>query len=65
MKKNPQTLIDASKEVGIEVTVEKTNYMLICHHHNARTHNDIKTVIRVFENMAQFKYLGMSVMNQN
>jgi hypothetical protein len=28
VKKNTQTLIDASKEVGLEVNVEKTKYTL-------------------------------------
>jgi hypothetical protein len=32
IKKNTQTLIDASKEVGLEVNSEKTNYVsLSCH----------------------------------
>jgi hypothetical protein len=32
MKKNTQTLTDASKEVGLEVNTEKTKYMfLFCH----------------------------------
>jgi hypothetical protein len=29
MNKNTQTLIDASKEDGLEVKVEKTKYMLV------------------------------------
>jgi hypothetical protein len=29
IKKNTETLIDASKEVGIEINVEKTKYMLL------------------------------------
>jgi hypothetical protein len=29
INKNTQTLIDASKEVGLEVNVEKTKYMLL------------------------------------
>jgi hypothetical protein len=35
MKKNMETLIDASKEVGLEVNTEKTKYMLLSHHQNA------------------------------
>jgi hypothetical protein len=34
IKKNPQNLIDASKEVGIEVKAEKTTYMLLSRHQN-------------------------------
>jgi hypothetical protein len=33
IKKNTDTLIDASKEVGLEIKVQKTKYMLLCHHH--------------------------------
>jgi hypothetical protein len=29
INENTETLIDASKEVGLEVNVEKTNYMLV------------------------------------
>jgi hypothetical protein len=29
IKKNTQTLIDAGKEVGLEVNTEKTKYMLL------------------------------------
>jgi hypothetical protein len=32
IKKNTETLIDASKEVGLEMNKEKTKYMLLSHH---------------------------------
>jgi hypothetical protein len=32
IKKNTQTLIDASKEVGLEVNTEKSKYMLLSSH---------------------------------
>jgi hypothetical protein len=35
IKKNTQTLIAASKEVGLEVNTEKTKYMLLSRHQNA------------------------------
>jgi hypothetical protein len=31
IKKNPESLIDASKEAGWEINVEKTKYMLLPH----------------------------------
>jgi hypothetical protein len=34
IKKNTQTLIDASNEVGLEVNTEKTKYMLLSRHQN-------------------------------
>jgi hypothetical protein len=33
---NIETLIDASKEVGLEVNAEETKYMLLFHYQNAR-----------------------------
>jgi hypothetical protein len=30
IKKNTETLIDVSKEVGLEINVDKTKYMLLC-----------------------------------
>jgi hypothetical protein len=34
IKKSIETLIDASKEVGLEINIEKTKYMLLSHHRN-------------------------------
>jgi hypothetical protein len=42
IKKNPETLIDVSKEVGLEVNAKKTKYMLLSHHQNAGQNQDIK-----------------------
>jgi hypothetical protein len=48
-----ETLIDSSKEVGLEVNIEETKYMLMSHHQNSGHENRNK----LFENMSQFKYL--------
>jgi hypothetical protein len=42
IKENTETLIDASKEVGLEVNTEKTKYMLLSRHQNAGQNHDIK-----------------------
>jgi hypothetical protein len=42
IKKNTETLIDASKEVFLEINVEKTKYMLSSHHRNVGGNRDIK-----------------------
>jgi hypothetical protein len=41
-KKNMETIIDASKEVGLEINVEKTKYMLLSRHQNAGQNCNIK-----------------------
>jgi hypothetical protein len=43
MKKNTGTLINASKEVRPEENAEKTKYMLLSHHQNARENHVIRT----------------------
>jgi hypothetical protein len=59
-----ETSTAAHKEVGPEVHAEKTTYMLTVHHQNAGQNHDIKAN-RSFKNVVQFKYLGMTVTNQN
>jgi hypothetical protein len=62
IKKNTETLIDANKEVSIEVSAEKTNYMLLSPDQNAGQNHDKMIINRSFENVAQFK---PTVTNQN
>jgi hypothetical protein len=42
IRKNTETSVDASKEVGLEVDAEKTKYMLLSRHQNAGQNNDMK-----------------------
>jgi hypothetical protein len=65
VKKNTETLIDAIKEVDLEINAEKTKYMLLSCHQNVDQIRDIKMANRSFENMSQFKYLGTTITNQN
>jgi sorting nexin-29 len=65
IKKNTETLIDASKQVGLEINIEKTKYMSLSGHQNVGQNQHIKIANRPFENVSQFKYLGMAVTNQN
>jgi hypothetical protein len=46
IKKNIETLIDASKEVDLEVKAEKIKYMLLSRHQKAGQDNDIKRANR-------------------
>jgi hypothetical protein len=63
IKKNTETLINANKDVGLEANAEKTKNMLLSHHQNAGQNHDMKIAYRYFENVAQFRYLGMTVTN--
>jgi hypothetical protein len=65
LKKNTDTLIDAKKEAGLEINIEKTKYVLLSHQQNAFQNWDIRIANRSFENVSQFKYLVTTVTNQN
>jgi hypothetical protein len=65
IKKNTETLIDDTEEVGLEVNAEKTKYMLLSRRQNAGQNHNMKIGNRSFENVAQFKYFGTTVTNQN
>jgi hypothetical protein len=42
IQKNSETLIDASKEVGLEMNVGKTKYMLLYCHQNGDDSNKLR-----------------------
>jgi hypothetical protein len=62
------TLIDAGREVTlemkIEMNLERTKYMLPTSRQNTIKIRMLKKENRLFENVSQFKYLGMTVSNQ-
>jgi hypothetical protein len=55
--------MNASKEVGLEINVEKTKHMLVSCPQNSR--HDIKIANGLFKNVSQFRYFGAKVTNQN
>jgi hypothetical protein len=52
IQKNTKALLDASKEVGLEVNPEKTKYMLMSCCQKAGQRHSIKLVNRSFEDVA-------------
>jgi hypothetical protein len=64
IKKDVETVIDDSKEIGLEVNAKKPKYMLLSRHQNAGQNHDINIANRSFEKVAQFKHLGTAVRNQ-
>jgi hypothetical protein len=63
IKKNTETLVDASKEVGLEINVDKNKYMLLSRHQNVGQNRDTKIANRSLEKVSQFKYLWTTVTN--
>jgi hypothetical protein len=50
---------------GLEINAEKTQYMIMSRHPNPGQNQNIRTANESFENVAKFKYLGMTLTNQN
>jgi hypothetical protein len=52
-------VLDASKEVGLEVNAEKTKYMFMSYHQTTGQNHYIKVPAanKFFENVAKLKYL--------
>jgi sorting nexin-29 len=63
--KNTKALLDASKEVGQEVNLEKTKYMLISRSQKTGQNYSIKIANRSFEDVAKFRYLGTTLTDQD
>jgi hypothetical protein len=56
IQKNTEALLDASKEVGVEVNIEKTKLSLMSRKKGGQDHS-IKIGNRSFEGVANLKYL--------
>jgi hypothetical protein len=58
VKKITEALSDASKEGGLEVTAEKTMYMLLSRHQNATQNHHIQIANIYFGNVAKVQIFG-------
>jgi hypothetical protein len=65
MKEKTEALLDASKEVGLEVNPEKTRYMLMSHSQKIGLTHSIKIGNMSFEDVAKFKCLGATLTDQD
>jgi hypothetical protein len=64
IQKNTEALLDADKEVGLQVNSEKTKYMLMSRKKTGQKHT-LKIANRSFEGVEKFKYLGTTLTDQN
>jgi sorting nexin-29 len=65
IKENKGILLEASRDTGLEINAEKTKYMIMSCHPNSGQNHNTRTANEMFENVAKFKYLGMTLTNKN
>jgi hypothetical protein len=65
IRKNAEAVLDARKEIGLEVNSEKTKCIFMSHHQTAGQSNYIRVANNSFEKVAKLKYLGSKLMDQN
>jgi hypothetical protein len=65
IKKNTDTLLEATGVVVIEVNSEKTKYIVMSCHQNAGKNHNLLISNKSFENVVKSKYFRTAVTNHN
>jgi len=65
LKEKAETLVTATREIGLEVNADKTKYMGVSRDENAGRNHSLRTDNGTFEKVEEFNYLGKTSTNQN
>jgi hypothetical protein len=65
VKEKGEALVVATKEIGLEVNADKTMYMVMSRDRNAGRGHSLKIDNSSIEKVEEFKYLGMTLTDQN
>jgi len=65
LKGNAEALVAATREIGLEVSGDKTKYMVMSRSQNAGRIHSVRTDNSTFERVEEFKYMGTTLTNQN
>ena len=65
LKENAEALVAATREIGLEVSADKTKHMFMSRDQNAGRIHSVRIDNITFEKLEEFKYLGTTLTNQN
>jgi len=65
LKENAESLVAATWEIGLEVSTDKTKYMVMSQDQNAGRIHSVRIDNSTFKRVEEFKYLGTTLTNQN
>jgi hypothetical protein len=65
IKENSETLLEASRDIGLEINAGKTECLIMSRYPNSGQNQNIRIANESLENVARFKYLGMTLTNHN
>jgi len=65
LKENAEASVAATREIGLEVSTDKTKYMVVSRDQNAGRIQNVRIDNSTFESVEEFKYLGTTLTNQN
>jgi len=65
LKENAEVLVAATWEIGLEISADKTKYMVMSRDQNAGRIHSVRIDNSAFERVEEFKYLGTTLTNQN
>jgi len=64
LKENAEALVAATWEIRLEVSADKTKYMVMSRDQNAGRNHSVRIDNNTFERVEEFKYLGTTLRNQ-
>jgi len=65
VKENSEALVAATREIGLEVSADKSKYMVMSREQNAGRIQSVRIDNSLSERVEEFKYLGTTLTNQN
>jgi len=64
LKENSESLVAATREIGLEVSADKTKYIVMSRDQNSGRIHSVRIDNSTFERVEEFKYLGTTLTNK-